>query len=99
MSVENVHLQLLGLLKPYVTSAVPLTLETRIVRDLGVTGSDYLDFVSDVEKVFKIDLTDFLIGKSPQYVSMGIAGILLGQQKKPIFRDVTVKELNEFVLG
>lgn len=97
MSIENVHPQLLALLKPYVKSADALTLETNIIRDLGVTGSDYLAFIEDLEKKFGIDFTDFLIGESPHYVSTGIAGFLLGQRKKPVFRDVSLKELNDFV--
>lgn len=97
MSVETIHPELLALLQPYVTPKTLLTLETKIVRDLNVTGSDYLDFIADVEKVFGVDLTDFLIGESPQYVSTGLAGLLLGQRKKPVFRDITVKELNNLI--
>ena len=98
MSID-LHPRLLGLLKPYLAKGNFLRDNTMIVEDLGVTGSDFLDLVNDIEQEFSVSMHEFLIGDDPQYISTGLIGWLLGMGKKPVYRDVTVGEINEFLRG
>ncbi|HET9336966.1 MAG TPA: hypothetical protein VFO12_11250 [Sphingomicrobium sp.] len=99
MSVSKSDLdpKLEQLVWPYFGEARPVCPSAYLVADLGVTGSDYLDFVGDVEKTFRVDLEPFLIGDDPKYVSAGLAGMLTGERRKPVFRDFTIAELNDFL--
>ena len=68
-----------------------------LIEDLRITGSDYLDIIADIENRFTVDLTDFLVGPEPQHVSNGWVGWLVGNRRKPIFRDVSIREIHDYL--
>ena len=99
MSIETLDPKLRRLIEPYFKGQATANLDHKLIGDLGVTGSDYLDFIGDVEKTFRIDLTDFLTGPSPEYVPRGCIGTLLGRPPKPILRDVSIRDLANYLAG
>lgn len=93
MPVAPLDERLSALLAPYFSDKPTIDPTAFLIEDLGVTGSDYLDFVHDVEQVFDVDLTSFLIGPNPQFVSRNWLQRLLRHPPKPVFRDFKVQEL------
>lgn len=85
-----------ALMRPYFGSD-RVNSAARLIDDLGITGSDYLDLIADIEKTFAIDLTEFLRGPEPQYVSNGCIGWLIGDRKKPVLRDVSIREIDDYL--
>lgn len=97
MSELTLDPRLQYLVQPYLGKNTELSTSLYLVADLAVTGRDYLDFVRDVESLFKVDLHSFLVGPNPQYVSTGLAGYITGDHRKPVYRDFTIAELNQFL--
>lgn len=89
--------RLRSLVQPYFGRDSAVNLEARFSRDLGITGSDYLDLVADVERTFSVNLHDFLVGPKPEHVSTGLAGWIAGEPTKPVYRDVSIKEVLSFI--
>ena len=97
MAEDRIADRLQVLVQPYFGRGSVVDLNARLAGDLGSTGSDYLELVTDLERTFEVDLHDFLIGPDPQYASTGLAGLIVGEPKKPVYRDVTVGEVLEFL--
>lgn len=89
--------RLRSLFQQYFGRAQAVDLESTLAGDIGITGSDYLDLVADLESTFEVDLHDFLIGPDPEYVSTGLAGWIAGEPRKPVYRDVSIREILEFL--
>ena len=98
MSLEaNINPELKKLMNPYF-GPEEVDPSAYVIADLGITSSDYLDLVNDIEKIFSVDLTSFLIGPNPKYMSMGLIGRLVGERNKVTYRDFTIEELNLFLI-
>lgn len=91
--------QLEILMHPYFTKRGRVDPDARLVEDLNITGHDFFDLMSDIEQSFEVDLTEFFIGPDPQYVSTGWLGWFVGERHKPVFRDVSIREINEFLIS
>lgn len=94
---EEIEPKLYQLLKPYENKYRNITLKSFIIKDLGVNGTDYLDLMEDIEREFELDLTEFVIGENPEYVSNGLIGYIIGKKKSPVFRDFSVEEINNLL--
>lgn len=89
--------RLQSLVQPYFGRKSAVDFDAKLAADLGITGSDYLELVADIEQTFEVDLHDFLIGPDPEYVSTGFVGWIAGEPNKPIYRDVSIGEILEFL--
>jgi acyl carrier protein len=96
---RDVALRFRSIIQPYFGKHATIDLDAKLVGDLRITGSDYLDLVTDLEKEFETDLSEFLIGPEPKYISTGLIGWLIGQPKKSVFRDVLLRDLQTFLQG
>jgi hypothetical protein len=85
------------LVRPYFKADDHIRADAFLIRDLGITGSDYLALISDVEREFDVDLTKFLIGPEGKSISPGCIPKLLGFPDVPVFRDVSICEMQEFL--
>ena len=97
MAEDKIADRLRLLVQPYFGRGSAVDFNARLAADLGITGSDYLELVADLERTFEVDLHDFLIGPDPQYASTGLAGWIAGEPKKPVYRDVSVGEVLAFL--
>lgn len=89
--------RLRSLFQPHFGRARAVDLDARVAADLGIRGSDYLELKADLESTFQVDLHDFLVGPDPEYVSTGFIGWLAGEPRKPVYRDVSVREILDFL--
>lgn len=58
MTEQQIFETLLPLIKAKFPKATDVSLNTRIMKDLGADSLDMLDIVTDVERMFKIEMTD-----------------------------------------
>lgn len=58
MTEQQVFEAVLPLIQKKFPKAAEITLNTRIMKDLGADSLDMLDIVTDVERMFKIEMTD-----------------------------------------
>jgi len=85
------------IVQPYFGRGSIVDFSAKLMADLGITGSDYLELVADLKRVFEVDLDAFLMGPDPQYVSTGLVGWIAGEPNKPVYRDVSIEEILEFL--
>lgn len=97
MAEDKIADRLRLLVQPYFGRGSPVDLNAKLAADLGITGSDFLELVADLERTFEVDLDDFLFGPDPQYASTGLTGWMAGEPRKPVYRDVSVGEVLEFL--
>lgn len=58
MTEQQVFEAVLPLIQKKFPKVAEITLNTRIMKDLGADSLDMLDIVTDVERMFKIEMTD-----------------------------------------
>lgn len=58
MTEQQVFEAILPLIAKKFPKATNITMDTRIMKDLGADSLDMLDVVTDVERMFKIEMTD-----------------------------------------
>lgn len=58
MTEQQVFEAILPLITKKFPKATNVTMDTRIMKDLGADSLDMLDVVTDVERMFKIEMTD-----------------------------------------
>lgn len=86
-----------SIVRPYLGREARVDLRARVIHDLGISGSDYFDLIEDVEREFEVDLTDFLVGPTPEYLPRGLLAWLLRMPRKPIYSDVSLEEIRGFL--
>lgn len=94
----SIDQRLREIFKPYQRRGQTVSDATAVIEDLRITGSDYIDLVQEIETIFSISLTDFIIGPEPQYIRPGIEGALLGKDL-PVFRDFTLGDIRKYLEG
>ena len=58
MSEQEIFEVIKALIQKSMPQAKDITMETRIMKDLGADSIDMLDIVTEVERKFKIEMTD-----------------------------------------
>lgn len=58
MTEQQIFEAILPLVKKTFPKATDISMNTRIMKDLGADSLDMLDIVTEVERMFKIEMTD-----------------------------------------
>lgn len=73
----------------------PLNKEVSLEKDLGMSGDDAVEFILEYSKYFKVDISEFVIGK---YFEPEGDGILSSLRKVQKTKELTIGHLEKGAL-